>query len=109
MRRALLAFPLLFASPVFAQTPPETQVTKPAYPETRRVDVVEEQFGVKVADPYRWLENDVRNDKEVAGWVAAQNQVTDAYLATLPGRALFAERIKALFNYERFGAPQKKG
>ncbi|MDV3457603.1 prolyl oligopeptidase family serine peptidase [Sphingomonas sp. HF-S4] len=109
MRRALLVLPLLFASPALAQTRSETPVTKPAYPETRRVDVVEEQFGVKVADPYRWLENDVRNDKEVAGWVAAQNQVTDAYLATLPGRALFAERIKALFNYERFGAPQKKG
>ena len=109
MRRALLALPLLFATPAYAQTRPETQVTKPAYPETRRVQVVEEQFGVKVADPYRWLENDVRNDKEVADWVAAQNKVTDAYLATLPGRDQFAARIKTLFNYERFGAPVKKG
>src|SRR5688572_16538751 len=40
-----------------------------SYPETRRVDLVEEQFGVKVADPYRWLENDVRNDAEVRAWV----------------------------------------
>ncbi|MBB5709615.1 prolyl oligopeptidase [Sphingomonas xinjiangensis] len=84
-------------------------MTKPAYPQTRRVDVVEEQFGVKVTDPYRWLENDVRGDKEVAAWVAAQNQVTNAYLATLPGRKIFAERIKTLFNYERFGLPTKKG
>lgn len=84
-------------------------MTKPAYPQTRRVDVVEEQFGVKVADPYRWLENDVRGDKEVAEWVAAQNQVTNAYLATLPGRQIFADRIKTLFNYERFGLPAKKG
>ncbi|ATY34096.1 prolyl oligopeptidase family serine peptidase [Sphingomonas psychrotolerans] len=111
MRRIILALPLLFASPALAQTPsePHTTMTKPAYPQTRRVDVVEEQFGVKVADPYRWLENDVRNDKEVADWVAAQNKVTDAYLATLPGRQPFADRIKALFNYERFGAPVKKG
>jgi prolyl oligopeptidase len=111
MRRLILALPLLFASPGLAQTPsePHTTMTKPVYPQTRRVDVVEEQFGVKVADPYRWLENDVRNDKEVADWVAAQNKVTDAYLATLPGRQLFADRIKALFNYERFGAPVKKG
>ena len=108
MRHALL-LPLLLATPAFAQTASETLVTKPAYPQTRRVDVVEEQFGVKVADPYRWLENDVRNDKEVADWVAAENKVTDAYLATLPGRQLFAERIKKLFNYERFGAPVKKG
>ncbi len=80
-----------------------------SYPQTRRVEQVDEQFGVKVADPYRWLENDVRNDKEVAAWVAAENRVTDAYLATLPGRATFAERIKALYDYERFGLPQKKG
>src|SRR5688572_4045357 len=57
-----------------------------AYPETRRVDVVETQFGVPVADPYRWLENDVREDAEVRGWVEAQNRVTDAFLANLPGR-----------------------
>lgn len=80
-----------------------------AYPETRREDVVEEQFGVAVADPYRWLENDVRNDPEVADWVAAQNKITDAYLATLRGRDWFRARIKQLFDYERFGLPQKKG
>lgn len=80
-----------------------------AYPETRREDVVDEQFGVQVADPYRWLENDVRNDAQVAEWVAAQNAVTDAYLATLPGRDWFRARIKQLFDYERFGLPQKKG
>jgi prolyl oligopeptidase len=84
-------------------------VTKPAYPETRRDDVVEEKFGVKVADPYRWLEGDVRNDGEVAAWVEAQNRVTDAYLATLPGRDWFRGRIKQLFDYERFGLPMKKG
>ena len=57
-----------------------------AYPETRKVDVVEEQFGVKIADPYRWLEDDVRVNPEVAKWVEAQNRVSNAYLDTLPGR-----------------------
>lgn len=111
MRRALI-LPLLFASPAFAQTTkPETTapMTKFAYPETRRVEVVDEQFGVKVADPYRWLENDVRNDKEVAAWVEAENKVTDAYLATLPGRDAFKARIKQLFDYERYGVPEQKG
>lgn len=79
------------------------------YPETRRVAQVDEQFGVKVADPYRWLENDVRTDPEVAKWVADQNVVTNAYLATLPGRDIFAARLKALLDYERFGVPVKKG
>nr|WP_254049918.1 prolyl oligopeptidase family serine peptidase [Novosphingobium sp. TH158] len=81
----------------------------PAYPETRKVDLVETQFGEQVADPYRWLENDVRNDKEVADWVARQNKVTDAYLAQLPQRAWFAKRIRELMDYERFGLPLKAG
>ncbi|MEG3179812.1 prolyl oligopeptidase family serine peptidase [Sphingomonas sp. LT1P40] len=112
MRRAsLIALPLLFAAP-FANANPESPTTMPApitYPETKRGDVVEDQFGTKVADPYRWLEDDVRNNPEVAAWVAAQNKVTDAYLATLPGRDVFRSRLKALFDYERFGAPYKKG
>ncbi len=37
--------------------------------DAKRVDVVDNQFGVQVADPYRWLENDVRNDPEVEAWV----------------------------------------
>ena len=80
-----------------------------SYPETRAEPLVEEQFGIAVADPYRWLENDVRTDTKVRDWVTAQNAVTDAYLATLPGRDLFRARIKALYDYERFGVPVKKG
>ncbi len=69
------------------------------YPETKRVDVVEQHFGQTIADPYRWLENDVRNDKEVAAWVESQNKVTNAYLNTLPGRDIFKNRLKQLYNY----------
>lgn len=87
----------------------QSQESALRYPETRRVDLVEDHFGIKVADPYRWLENDVRQDQEVRAWVTAQNQVTDAYLATLPQRAVFRDRIKALYNYERFGVPVKAG
>ncbi|MCR5871955.1 MULTISPECIES: prolyl oligopeptidase family protein [unclassified Sphingomonas] len=112
MRRAsILALPLLFVTPIAAASPESapTMTAPIAYPDTRRVDVVDESFGEKVADPYRWLENDVRNDKEVADWVAAQNKVTDAYLDTLPGRDVFKARIKQLFDYERFGVPTRKG
>lgn len=79
------------------------------YPTTRTVPQVDEQFGVRVADPYRWLENDVRNDPEVAAWVAAQNAVTNAYLATLPGRDILKQRLTTLFDYERFGVPRQEG
>lgn len=116
MRPMLLLLSLSLAGPAVAQgTPPSanpagTMMTAPiAYPPTRRQDLVEDHFGIAVADPYRWLENDVRNDKEVADWVAAQNRVTNAYLATLPGREAFRTRIKQLFDYERFSPPVKKG
>lgn len=79
------------------------------YPDTRRDDIVETMFGERVADPYRWLENDVRSDKEVADWVERQNKVTQGYLETLPERAWFANRIRALIDYERFGLPVKAG
>jgi prolyl oligopeptidase len=79
------------------------------YPETRKVDIVETQFGVKVADPYRWLEDDVRVNPEVAAWVKAENAVTDAYLDTLSGKDVLAARMKKLFDYERFGLPEKAG
>lgn len=85
------------------------EMTPIKYPETRRQALVETHFGEKIADPYRWLENDVRNDREVADWVARQNRVTDAYLATLPQRAWFEKRIRDLLDYERFGVPVKAG
>lgn len=80
-----------------------------AYPATSRGDVSETLFGVAVADPYRWLEDDVRVNPQVADWVAAQNAVTDSYLAALPGREALKARMTQLYNYERFGLPQKAG
>lgn len=114
MARAILLLPLLFAAPIHAAEDkrPETRNTVAApitYPATDKVPVTETLFGETVADPYRWLENDVRSDPKVAAWVAAQNKTTDAYLATLPGRAAFKARLTKLFNYERFGVPEKKG
>ena len=94
-----------------ADLPPLTVSQEPAiaYPATRRTEQVDPQFGVAVADPYRWLENDVRNDTEVRGWVEEQNKVTDAFLATLPLRERFKARMTELYDYERFGVPRQKG
>jgi prolyl oligopeptidase len=80
-----------------------------SYPVTRRGDLVETQFGVPVADPYRWLENDVRTDAEVKSWVDSQNGVTAAFLSTLSGRQELKQRLTQLFDYERFAVPEKKG
>jgi len=114
MRRNVLAVVLL--SSVFFVTAPDGAAAQPTqaapalvYPKAKTVDVVEDHFGIKVADPYRWLENDVRNDPEVAAWVVAENQVTNSVLQTLPLSSWFKDRMTALYNYERFGLPEKKG
>ncbi len=104
---------LLLISMILPSSPSvaETAQASPAmtYPETKRIDQIDEQFGVKVADPYRWLENDVRTDKAVADWVEAENKVTQSYLATVPGREILRKRLAALYNYERYGVPRKAG
>nr|WP_315470264.1 prolyl oligopeptidase family serine peptidase [uncultured Sphingorhabdus sp.] len=114
MRSAILLGAAIMLTPVSSMAGAEdaanTDVSvKLIYPKTKTVNVVDEQFGVKVADPYRWLEDDVRVNPEVADWVKAQNAVTDAYLETLPGKKILAERMKRLFDYERFGLPEKAG
>jgi len=80
-----------------------------AYPPTRRDDVVEEMFGHPIADPWRWLEGDVRRDPRVAAWVAAQARLSDEYLAGLPGRDAIAARLTALWDYERVSLPRRRG
>lgn len=103
--RALIGGLLLaVAAPIWAGPMPEI-----TYPQTRRDDIVEDHFGEKIADPYRWLEADVRNAPEVADWVSHENAVTESYLAQLPQRARFEERIRAFMDYERFGLPVKAG
>jgi prolyl oligopeptidase len=79
------------------------------YPDTKRQDLTETQFGTAVADPYRWLEDDVRVNPEVRQWVTAQNAATNAYLANLPERAAFKARLTELYNFERYGTPEKAG
>lgn len=89
-----------------------SQTEEPAtidYPETATVDHVDNYHGQDVADPYRWLEDDVRENEAVKEWVDAQNQVTFAYLATIPERELIARRMRELWNFERFSLPKKAG
>jgi len=110
-----MRFPMVataFAAAISATAPVQASAqdtTAVKYPETRRDGTVETLFGEAIADPYRWLENDVRNDPEVADWVARENAVTDAYLAQLPARGWFRTRIGELFDFERFSTPVKQG
>ena len=77
------------------------------YPTTKKVDQVDDYHGTKVADPYRWLEDD--NSADTKAWVTAQNTVTFDYLSKIPYRDGFKKRIEELSNYAKFSSPQKKG
>ena len=79
------------------------------YPKTRQGDQVDEFFGTKVSDPYRWLEDDVRKSDEVRSWVSGQNEVTTAYLEGLVYRDMIQKRLTALWDYEKYGVPFKEG
>ena len=87
-------------------TPPDNGLH---YPLTRRQDLVEDHFGVKVTDPYRWLENDVRTDPAVRDWVGRENDLTRRYIDDLPGRDALKTRMQALFAHGRFTVPRKAG
>ena len=80
-----------------------------SYPVSKKIDHVDELHGVKVPDPYRWLEDDVRTSKDVAAWVEAENKVTFAYLEGIPQRDAIKTRLTELWNYEKFSAPFKIG
>ena len=79
----------------------------PDYPETRRVDQVDLLHGQRVADPYRWLEDD--RSAETAAWVAAQNRVTDAWLSKIPYRDALRARLTKLTDFARSSVPQRRG
>ena len=83
------------------------QIKHQPYPDTARGEVVDDYFGTKVADPYRWLEDD--NSEATAAWVAAENAVTDDYLAQIPFRGAIRERLTELWNYPKQGIPAKHG
>ena len=76
------------------------------YPKAAKDGTVDEYFGTKVADPYRWLENDT--SAQTAAWVEAENKVTNAYLAKIPFRGKLLKRLTELSNYERISAPRKR-
>ena len=77
------------------------------YPMTKKTDTIDNYFGTKVPDPYRWLENDTASD--VAEWVKAENKVTFDYLNTIPFREKMKERLTSVWNFPKQTAPFKRG
>jgi len=92
---------LLLTSAMLAPSA-DLKVNKYTYPSAKKVDVVDDYHGTKVADPYRWLED--TNSPETTAWVEAENKVTAAYFAQIPQRAKIHARLTELFNYERYSS-----
>ncbi len=79
----------------------------PAYPPARRDDVLDDYHGTEVADPYRWLEK--VDSPETRAWIEAENEVTFRYLAGIPQRGAIEKRLTALWDYERYDTPWRRG
>ena len=86
---------------------PMSQANSVNYPVTKKGNVVDNYFGETLADPYRWLEDDM--SAETASWVKAQNKVTFSYLEQIPYRDKLKQRLEKLMNYEKIGAPFTEG
>jgi prolyl oligopeptidase len=77
------------------------------YPKAKAVDQVDDYHGVKVADPYRWLEE--TDSEDTKAWIEAENKLTFSYLDQIPYRGAIRERMTKLWNYERFTVPEQEG
>ncbi|MBI3261537.1 MAG: S9 family peptidase [Acidobacteria bacterium] len=104
MTHRLIALVVVLPTVVAAQSSTPGRLS---YPPAKSVDVVEDYFGTRIADPYRWLENP--DSPDTKAWVEAQNKVTFGFLGAIPARDRIRSRLKDLWNYERYGAPQRAG
>src|SRR6201988_2996991 len=96
-----------FLTRATADTKGDANKNKITYPETKKVEVVDDYFGTKVADPYRWLEDET--SAETKAWIDDQNRVTFGYLDKILYRDKLKARLTELFNYPRISAPFRRG
>lgn len=97
-------YPILFIAMMTMLSSAFAQIK---YPETKKVDQVDDYFGTKVSDPYRWLEDD--KSAETAAWVAAENKITQDYLSKIPFREQVRKRLEEMWNYPKYSSPFKEG
>jgi prolyl oligopeptidase len=97
---------LLFTSAANPATA-QIHVAPLVYPKTKTVNQIDDYHGVKVADPYRWLED--TDSADTKAWVEAENKLTFDYLDKIPYRSEIRDRLMKLWNYERFSVPGQHG
>ena len=92
-------FSLLLLLPFYA-------IAQVQYPVSSKGEVVDDYHGTKVADPYRWLEDDWSN--ETKEWVTNQNKVTTNYLDQISFRKEWQSRLEDINNYPKYSSPSRK-
>ena len=97
----------IIATSILTACESSNENNKMIYPETQKEEVVDIYFNTEIADPYRWLEDDM--SKETALWVQEQNNLTFGYLSQIPYRDALKNRLEKLWNYEKITAPFKEG
>jgi prolyl oligopeptidase len=100
---AIAALSAFTVAPLMFPPPSESMM----YPQTKRTDHVDTYFGMPVADPYRWLEDE--NSEDTKSWVEAQNRVTFGYLDKIPYRKKLQNRLEQIVDHPRYGAPFRNG
>ena len=98
---------LLLSSIIYSLTIQTVNAQRLNYPPSHTDEVVDDYFGTKVADPYRWLEDP--DSPETQAWVEAQNKLTFEYLNSTPEREKIKARLSRLWNYPRYSTPEKLG
>ncbi len=104
---ALLVAGLVLLGQSATSVAAQTMIKPITYPPARKSDQTDDYHGVKVADPYRWLED--LDSAETGAWVEAQNKLTFGFLSEIPSRQKIKARLTKLWNYERYGVPFKEG
>jgi len=107
--RSLAAFGLLAAASLVAAgcTASQKTASRFDYPVAPRSDQVDDYNGVKVADPFRPLENP--DAPETREWIEKENKITFGYLNSIPEREAIKKRLTELWDYEKFGVPHVNG
>lgn len=107
MRLPLILLPALLLVAACQPVKKEAAAERLVYPVSKKVGQVDTYHGQEIADPYRWLED--IDSAETTAWIKAQNDLTTAFLEKIPGRDRIAARLTEIWNFNRWGVPQREG
>ncbi|MBN1224911.1 MAG: S9 family peptidase [Candidatus Aminicenantes bacterium] len=109
MNKRILALTLLLLIAVVpgCQKKAAEQQVSLSYPMTKQVEQVDDYFGTRIEDSYRWLEDDTA--EEVKAWVSEQNKLTFSYLEKIPFRNQVHQRLTEVYNYPKYSSPFRAG